>query len=309
MPLFGAHLSIAGGLHKAVESAVELGMETLQIFTKSPSQWEIRTGPRAAKNAVVADAVPAKAARSGQAIPEADVAEFRRATKASGLKFVTAHDSYLINLASADEALWQKSLTAFVEEVIRAEQLGLSYLVMHPGAHLGAGEEAGLKRVIEGLDETHRQTLGVKVKVLVELTAGQGSSLGHRFEHLATIFDGVEDPKRLGVCMDTCHVFAAGYPLAPEADYQRTMAEFDRLIGLKQLRLFHLNDSKKPQGSRVDRHEQLGKGHLGAEPFRLIVNDARFAKLPMILETPKTNDADEQMDPVNMAFLRELRGD
>ncbi len=284
MPLFGAHLSTAGGVCKALHSAADLACETVQLFTKNNNQW------------------------AGKAITPEVAAEFRRLVKAHRLKFVTAHDSYLINLASPDDTLWQKSVAAFADEIDRAEQLGLAYLVTHPGAHVGSGEAAGLARVVRAIDDAHRQTAGAKVKVLLELTAGQGSSLGHRFEHLATIFDGVEDPKRLGVCMDTCHVFAAGYPLAPEADYQRTMAEFDRLIGLKRLKLFHLNDSKKPHGSRVDRHEHLGQGHLGEEPFRLIVTDPRFAKLPMLLETPKTNAADEPMDPVNLGLLRRLRG-
>ncbi len=285
MPLFGAHLSTAGGVCNALHAAADLACETVQLFTKNNNQW------------------------AGKAIPPEVAAEFRRLVKAHRLKFVTAHDSYLINLASPDDTLWQKSVVAFADEIERAEQLGLAYLVTHPGAHVGSGEAAGLARVVRAIDDVHRQTPGAKVKVLLELTAGQGSSLGHRFEHLATIFDGVEDAKRLGVCLDTCHVFAAGYPLAPEAEYQRTMAEFDRLIGLKRLKLFHLNDSKKPHGSRVDRHEHLGQGHLGEEPFRLIVADPRFAKLPMILETPKTNAADEPMDPVNLGLLRRLRGD
>lgn len=285
MPLFGAHLSSAGGVCNALRSANELACETVQLFTKNNNQW------------------------TGKAISDSDAEEFRKLTKQHKLKFVTSHDSYLINLASPDDALWKKSLNAFVDELHRAEQLGLAYLVMHPGAHVGSGEEAGLARVIQGLDEAHRQTPGYKVKILVELTAGQGSSLGNRFEHLATIMDGVEDSKRLGVCFDTCHVFAAGYPLAPETDYRKTMTEFDKLIGIDKLKLFHLNDSKKGLGSRVDRHEHLGKGCLGEEPFRLIVSDPRFAKLPMILETPKTNDDDEQMDPVNLAVLRRLRGD
>lgn len=283
MPLFGAHLSTAGGICNAIHTAQELECETLQLFTKNNNQW------------------------SGKAIPPDMADEFKQLVKANKLKFVTAHDSYLINLASPDETLWQKSVTAFVDELHRAEQLNLSYLVMHPGSHVGSGEDAGLKRVITAFETIHEQTAGYRVKTLVELTAGQGSALGHRFEHIATILDGVTDAKRLGVCFDTCHVLAAGYPLSTEAEYQQTMEEFDHVIGLKQLKLFHLNDSKKPRGSRVDRHEHLGQGYVGAEAFRLIVNDPRFAKLPMILETPKTNAADEEMDPVNLGLLRQFR--
>jgi deoxyribonuclease IV len=228
--------------------------------------------------------------------------------KETKLKFPTAHDSYLINLASPDDVLYRKSIEAFVDEVERAERLGLSYLVTHPGAHVGSGEEVGLKRVAQAIDETHKRCAGCKVKILLEATAGQGSTLGYRFEHLASILSQVADAKRLGVCVDTCHVFAAGYELAPQEKYEATMDQFNRIVGLKWLKLFHLNDSMKPLGSRVDRHQQLGKGCLGLEPFRLIVNDPRFKKMPMILETPKESEGNDDMDTVNLGVLRELRG-
>jgi len=279
----GAHVSTAGGTAQAPPRANAIDATAMQLFTKQANRW--------AERECEGD----------------ECAAFATALGETAVSVTMAHDSYLINLASPDDVLWQKSVVAFEDEVRRAERLGLAYLVTHPGAHVGSGEAAGLARVVTAIDAVHRQTPGFKVKILLELTAEQGSSLGHRFEHMATIFDGVEDPKRIGVCWDTCHVFAAGYPLAPEEDYQRTMAEFDRLIGLSRLKLFHLNDSKKPHGSRVDRHEHLGQGFLGEEPFRLIVTDPRFAKLPMILETPKTGPDDEQMDPVNLGLLRRLR--
>lgn len=284
MPLFGAHMSIAGGLHKAVAAAAALGMETVQLFTKNSNQWRAK------------------------ALTDDDVRTFRRTLRQTGLKFPMAHDSYLINLASPDQVLFRRSLEAFVVELQRAEQLGLRYLVTHPGAHVGSGEEAGLLRVSQALDEVHARCPGFRVQVLLETTAGQGSSLGHRFEHLARLLALVREPKRLGVCLDTCHVFAAGYALAPEAEYQATMRAFDKLIGLGRLRAFHLNDSLKPFGSRVDRHAHIGSGHLGEEPFRLLVNDPRFQRRPMVLETPKEAADGRDMDEINLRVLRRLQG-
>jgi deoxyribonuclease IV len=292
MPHFGAHLSIAGGLHKAVESALTMGMETVQIFTFSPQSWT----------------VPAVGDKKGKkkTLDADQIATFRDALKRAKLKHSTAHDSYLINLASPDDAIRRRSIEAFVGEVERAESLGLSHLVMHPGAHMDSTVEEGLSRVAEALDETHERCPKFKVKIALEITAGQGSSLGHRFEHIGTILEAVTDAKRLCVCFDTCHAFAAGYAMGTQAEYRDTMKQFDDRIGLKRLKVFHLNDSKKPLGSRVDRHEWIGQGYLGIEPFRHIVNDDRFAELPMILETPKTNDAGEEMDPVNLAILKGL---
>ena len=284
MPLFGAHMSIAGGCHEALRIAMEHQCDTVQMFTKNASQW------------------------IGKMLTDDDVNLFKKKLRESKLKYPTAHDSYLINLASPDEILYRRSIEAFVDEVMQAERLGLSYLVTHPGAHVGAGEEAGISRIVQAINEVHVRCAGMKVKILLESTAGQGSTLGHRFEHLASILSRIDEPKRIGVCLDTCHVFAAGYPLAPESDYQSTIDQFDRIVGLKRLKLFHLNDSKKPLGSRVDRHEAIGKGHLGLEPFRLIVNDPRFVKLPMILETPKESDDNDDMDNINLAVLRSLVG-
>ncbi len=279
MPLFGAHLSIAGGLHNAVVAALALNCDTVQLFTKNASQW------------------------AAKPLLESEIAAFRSAWKDSKLKHATAHDSYLINLAAPAEELYQKSIAAFIVEVERAEALGLSYLVMHPGAHTGSGEETGLQRVVAAFDEVHRATAGYKVQVLVETTAGQGTCLGCKFEHIAYILANVKETKRLGVCVDTCHIFAAGYALAGD-EYDRTFAKFDDLVGLKRIKCFHLNDSVKGLGCRVDRHAGLGLGMIGEEPFRRLVNDPRFAKLPMILETPKEAADGTAMDPVNLAKLR-----
>jgi deoxyribonuclease-4 len=282
MPLFGAHQSIAGGCHNALLEAQARGCDSVQLFTKAPSQWAARP------------------------IDEEQARLFRATLRKTRLRIPIGHDSYLINLASPDGPLYRRSIDAFVDEMNRAETLGLRYLVMHPGAHLDAGEEAGLARVVRALDEVHARCAGFRVRVLVETTAGQGSTLGYCFEHLAAILRGVAEPARLGVCFDTCHVFAAGYALAPAAEYQATMRHFHRVVGRGRIKAFHVNDSQKPCGSRVDRHAHIGKGRLGLEPFRLLVNDPRFRNRPMLLETPKEETAAGNMDDVNLAALREL---
>ena len=282
MPLLGAHMSVAGGCHNALLIAQAHGCATVQLFTKNANQWNARE------------------------LTAEEIALFRKTLRQTRLRFPMAHDSYLINLASPDEALYRRSLEAFLIEMQRAECLGVRYLVTHPGAAMGSDEETALARVAGALDEVHRRTPGYRLQILLETTAGQGSCLGHRFEHLARILATVAEPKRLGVCLDTCHVFAAGYALAPEPEYAATLREFDRVIGLKWLRAFHLNDSLKPQGSRVDRHAHIGKGHLGLEPFRFLLNDLRFRARPMVLETPKEGPDGEEMDPVNLGVLRGL---
>jgi deoxyribonuclease-4 len=282
MPLLGAHMSIAGGYYHAVLAARAHQCGTVQLFTKNNNQWNAKT------------------------LTDDDVCRFKQTLRGSGIRFPLAHDSYLINLASPDETLYRRSVEAFVIELERAERLGLAYVVAHPGAHVGTGEEAGLAKIAVALDEVHRRCPDFKVKVLLETTAGQGSCLGHRFEHLAAILQQVAEPQRLGVCLDTCHVFAAGYHLAPESEYQATMAAFDEVVGLKRLKAFHLNDSRKPFGSRVDRHAHIGKGCLGIEPFRLLLNDPRFRHHPMVLETPKEEGDVADMDTVNLATLRGL---
>ena len=282
MPLFGAHMSIAGGYHNAVLAAQKYGCPVVQLFTKNSNQW------------------------LGKEITDEDVRAFRQAYKQAHLRLALAHDSYLINMASPDEALYRRSVEAFVIELQRAERLGLRYLVTHPGSPCTDDAEGGLKRVAGALDEVHQRCPDFRVRVLLETTAGQGYSLGRRFEDLARILELVKEPDRLGVCLDTCHVFAAGYALAPEKEYRATLREFDRIIGLKKLRAFHINDSLKPLGSRVDRHAHIGKGHLGLEPFRLLVNDRRFRNHPMVLETPKEEGNNEEMDAVNLKALRDL---
>jgi deoxyribonuclease-4 len=271
-----------GGCHNALLQAQALGCDCVQLFTRAPSQW------------------------NGRELSDEEVRLFRRTLRQSCLRQPMAHDCYLTNLASPDEALYRRSVETFLVELWRVERLGLRYLVMHPGAHLDSGEETGLARVAAALDEIHSRTPGFKARVLLETTAGQGSTLGHRFEHLARILSLVSEPDRLGVCFDTCHVFAAGYALAPAAEYQATMRSFERTIGLRRLRAFHVNDSLKPQGSRVDRHAHIGRGEMGLEPFRLLVNDRRFRNRPMILETPKEEGEESDMDAVNLATLRGL---
>jgi len=287
MPILGAHQSIAGGYYKAVEAALDCGCECVQLFTKNNNQWRAKE------------------------ITDAETKRFQATIREAGLAHPLSHDSYLINLAAPEGELWNKSVAALVVELQRAEQLGIPYVVTHPGAYTTTSEKAGLKQIIRALDEAHAQTRGLKVQALLENTAGQGTGLGWRFEHLAAILDGVRDPDRLGVCIDTCHTFAAGYPLAPKKDYQATFRELDRLVGLERVRAFHLNDSKKPLGSRVDRHEHIGQGCLGLEPFRLLLNDSRFKKIPMYLETPKEADGQfrgVELDRMNLATLRGLVG-
>jgi deoxyribonuclease-4 len=273
-------MSIAGGLEKAFARGEEVGCEAMQIFTKSSNQWKAKE------------------------LTDQDMDRWAAAMAASPITPVIAHDSYLINLASPTEELLVKSREAFLVEVERCERLAIPFLVMHPGAHRDAGEEQGLQTIAESFDWVHGQTHGFKVKVLLETTAGQGSSLGYSFAQLRRIIDMVEEGDRLGVCLDTCHVFAAGYDLTTQKGYEATFDELDKVIGLERLRAIHLNDSKKPLGSRVDRHEHIGLGALGLEPFRMLVNDPRLVEVPMILETPKGKDNAEDLD--NLATLRGL---
>ncbi len=282
MPLFGAHMSIAGGYHNAVLSAQKYECQAVQLFTKNNNQW-----------------------RAKDLLPD-EVRQFRQTLRKSGVRLAQAHDCYLINLASPVKQLYRQSIEAFVIEMQRAEALGLRYLVTHPGSSVDGDDDAALKRIVQALDEAHARCPNFKLKVLLENTAGQGTSLGHRFEHLGTILRGVAEPKRLGICLDTCHTFAAGYPLAPEADYRETFRMFDTIVGLKWLKSFHVNDSRKPFGSRVDRHAHIGQGCLGLEPFRLLVNDPRFRRHPMLLETPKESDDGTDLDAMNLGTLRGL---
>jgi deoxyribonuclease-4 len=282
MAILGAHESIAGGYYKSVEIARKVGCDCVQLFTKNNNQWRAKE------------------------ISDDEVVRFRDAIKTLKIVHPIAHDSYLINLASPDKALWKKSVDAFVVEMLRAERLGILYVVTHPGAFTTSSEEAGIATIARALDEVHKQTRGIKSKCLLENTAGQGSCLGWRFEHLAAIIDAVKDPDRLGVCIDTCHTFVAGYPVGTEQEYKATMRALDKTVGLKLVRAFHLNDSLKPLGSRVDRHAGIGRGEMGKEPFRLLLNDSRFCKVPMYLETPKGEEKGRDLDTINLGVLRRL---
>jgi deoxyribonuclease-4 len=276
----GAHMSIAGGIHLAPGRGVEVGCGVIQVFTQNSNQWR------------------------GKPVSDSDVALFRGKWLESGLHEIVSHDIYLVNLASAPGETREKSLVAFREEMERCSRLGITRIVMHPGAHLGEGEEVGIKRICEAFDRLFEQVPEYTGKVLLEATAGQGSNVGFRFEHLRSIIDGTAFPDRFGVCYDTCHTFAAGYDITTAEGYKKTFNEFDRIIGLERLLCFHVNDSKKGLNSRVDRHEHIGQGSMGLEGFRLLVNDPRFAKIPKILETPKGEN--DEMDAVNLKTLRDM---
>jgi deoxyribonuclease-4 len=261
-PLLGAHVSVAGGMPGAFVRARDLACGAMQVFVKNQQQWR------------------------GRDLPDAEVEAFRRAAAASGVRRTMAHASYLANLASPDAALGRRSQAALRDEMRRCARLGVAALVLHPGAHLGSGEAAGLRRVAAGLRALLADPDLAPVEVWIESTAGQGTCLGHRFEHLARLVADAGGSARLGVCLDTCHLLAAGYDLRGAAAYERVFREFESTVGLARLRAFHLNDSRTPLGSRVDRHAGIGAGHLGRDAFARLVADARFVGLPMVLETP-----------------------
>jgi deoxyribonuclease IV len=277
---FGAHMSISSGVDKAFDRAEQAGCDALQVFTKNSNQWRARP------------------------IPPEQVERWQVRREETGIGPVVAHDSYLINLASPKDDLWEKSIEAFIIELERCEQLEIPYLVTHPGSHTGAGEEAGLRRVAEALNRIHDQLPDCRAMTLLETTAGQGTNLGYRFEHLGEIVERVEAHNRVGYCFDTCHAFVAGYEIRTPEGYADTMAAFDRLLGLDRLFAFHLNDSKRELGARVDRHEHIGCGEIGLEGFANFVNDERFAECPGLLETHKSEDLHE--DIKNLARLRSL---
>jgi len=279
IPLLGAHESVAGGLHLAFERIERVGGEALQIFTRNQRQWHT--------------------AELG--VEEIDL--FKKAHEKSGAMPVASHASYLVNLATGKDELLDKSVHNLALELIRCAQLGVPYVVLHPGSHGGDGVEVGLDRFIRGLDRAIEES-GVTVQVLVETTAGQGTGLGSRFAELAYILDNSKFPELLGVCVDTCHVFAAGYELRTADGYEVTVAALASSVGLDKIRFFHLNDSKKELGSRVDRHEHIGRGAIGLDGFKYLLNDKRFAGLPMTLETPKSDSLAE--DRENLQVLRSL---
>ena len=287
MPRLGAHLSIAGGLPRAVDRAEASGCQALQIFTKSAGQWRARD------------------------LPPEEIALFKRRVRQTKIRPVVAHNSYLINLAAADPALRRRSIDSLRDELDRAEALGLDGLVMHPGSYTSGTEKGGLRLIADGLAEVLASRPDGRTRILLEHTAGQGTNLGHRFEHLAEIIDLLGGSPRLGVCLDTCHLLVAGYDICSEQGYQDTFRQFGAIVGFSRLKAFHMNDSKKPCMSRVDRHEHIGKGCLGLAPFRRIVNDPRFAKLPMLLETPKLDTPQSRrlsdIDPLDRMNLDALR--
>ena len=278
--LLGAHMSIAGGVHKALERGKSVGCDVVQIFTKSSNQWKAKP------------------------LSDEDVRLFNEAKAETGISIVFGHTSYLINLAAPDPLTYDKSLKSLREELERAEALGLPYLVLHPGSHMGEGEQAGLEKIAASINSVHKSLPGLKVKLTLEITAGQGTNLGFRFEQIAQLVDMAKEPERLSTCFDTCHAFAAGYDIRTKKAYMGTMREFDRVIGLERLGVVHLNDAKKELASRIDRHEHIGKGRIGLDGFRWLLNDRRFRNTPASLETHKGKDLKEDVE--NLATLRDL---
>ena len=280
-PLLGAHVSIAGGVDKSIDRALGIGATAMQIFVKNNMQW-FAVAPFTAEELRAFHAHPQRAK----------------------IRSIFGHSGYMINLAATNPTFLEKSRRALVEELRRADQLGLPFLVLHPGAHLGAGVEAGLAQVVASLDAVFAEVPEVKTRVALENTAGQGSSLGCEFTHLAAILAGVRAPERLGVCLDTAHLFASGYDLATFDSTAKVFRDFDRVVGAKRLVAIHMNDSKTALGSRVDRHEHIGRGRIGLEAFRYVMTTPRFAKIPKVLETPKGKDMHEDIE--NLDLLRSL---
>ena len=278
--LLGAHMSISGGVHTAIERGRSIQCTAIQVFVKNNMQWFARP------------------------LTSEEIRAFLEHRQRRELLSIFAHANYLINLAATNPQFHANSIRALSEELIRADQLELPFLVLHPGAHLGAGEEAGLDKIIKSIDNVFRKIPKVQTRIALETTAGQGSCLGHRFEQIASIIENVREPDRLCVCLDTAHVFAAGYDIGSEAAVKNTFREFDRLIGINRLAAIHLNDSKTARSSRVDRHQHIGKGQIGLSAFRFIMRDRRFRKIPKVLETPKGKEMRE--DVMNLKTLRRL---
>jgi deoxyribonuclease IV len=276
--LLGAHMSISGGVSMAIERARSIDCTAMQIFVKNNMQWFARP------------------------LSRAEIRAFLDHVQRGELLSVFGHANYLINLAATNLQFHANSIRALAEELVRANQLELPFLVLHPGAHLGAGEQAGLEKIVNSIDRVFRKIPNVKTKIALEITAGQGSCIGHRFEHLAHIIENVREPERLRVCLDSAHLFAAGYDISSESGVRKIFREFDRVIGHDRLVAIHVNDSKTPCGSRVDRHEHIGKGRIGLDVFRFIMRSPRFRKIPKVLETPKSKDLAE--DVINLKVLR-----
>ncbi len=280
VPLIGAHMSVSGGVSRAIERGESIDCRAIQIFTKNNTRWA---------------APPLK---------KEEIERFHELYEKSQIRSVFAHDIYLINLASPEKTIYEKSKRAFLEEIERAELLNLDFLVFHPGAHRGSGKEAGLEKIAATVKDTLKQTKDCKVRVLFETTAGQGTSLGSTFEELGYLLKNSGDPQRLGVCLDTCHIFAAGYDIRTQKGYKSVFDEFEHYAGVENIRAIHLNDSKGECGSHLDRHEHIGKGKIGKSGFGFIMNDKRFKDVPKVLETPKGEDMKE--DVSNMKTLKSL---
>jgi deoxyribonuclease-4 len=278
--LLGAHMSVEGGLHTAPDRAASIGCAAMQVFTKNSNQWR------------------------SQPLSTEDISTYKSSLAKARIEKVVTHASYLINLCSTNKKTLNLSRIAFVDELTRCESLGIPVVIFHPGSHTGAGEEAGIRLIAESLDVVHAKTPGFKTMSTLECTAGQGSNLGYSFEQLKAILDLVRDQDRMAVCLDTCHLFAAGYPIHTEVGWKETMQKFEELIGFRRLVAIHVNDSKKELGSRVDRHEHIGKGQMGLTAFTMLMNDPRFSGIPKILETEKSEDMHEDVE--NMGILRSL---
>ncbi|MCF8025328.1 MAG: deoxyribonuclease IV [Desulfobacteraceae bacterium] len=279
--ILGAHLSISGGLYKALEEAESLGCKALQIFTKNASTWREKT------------------------LSREEIGIFEEARKKTGIRSIAAHSAYLINLAAKDPDIRKKSRAALKQELVRCGQLGLPWLVLHAGFHMGEGEKTGIKRIVGTINHVFKQLPENPTRLLLETTAGQGTSLGSSFKQLAEMMHGISNKNRVGICMDTCHIFAAGYDISSRQSYMETMKEFDMILGINNLYVIHVNDALKQCGSRVDRHAHIGEGMIGSRGFSSLVNDPRLSKIPKILETPKKKDG-KNMDPENIARLRAL---
>jgi deoxyribonuclease-4 len=273
-------MSIAGGVHNAFAAGEQHGCDTIQIFVKSSNQWKAK---------------PFK---------PSDLQKYHDEQKRTGIDPVIAHAAYLINLATPDGELLEKSRRSFLEEMDRCEKLGIRYLVIHPGSHMQSGEQAGIDTVVESINWLLDRTIDHRVNITLETTAGQGTNLGYKFEHLAEMIEKSAKPHKLAVCFDTCHAFAAGYEISTRKGYDQTWKEFERIIGIDKLAVIHLNDTKRSLGSKIDRHEHIGRGELGAKAFEMIMQDKRFKKIPKILETPKGDD--NRMDDVNLKLLRKF---
>lgn len=276
----GAYVSVAGGLDKVVPRAVKIGCETIQIFTKSNIQWGSRE------------------------LTEDEIKNFQIDLKKFNIHPVVVHSSYLINLCARDREILKKSREAFIDELKRCESIGAMYLVFHPGAHLGKGEDYGIKLTAESINLSHERTKNFKTLTVIEITSGQGTAIGYRFDQIKKIIDLVEDKSRVGVCIDTCHLFSAGYDIRSEKGCENVFKEFDEMIGIERIKVFHLNDSKRELNSRIDRHYHIGKGYIGKDAFRYIMRNPNFKNIPKIIETPKGYD--DKFDIANLTALRRL---